>query len=141
MNLNSISEKITIGEKVVLERELFINGEIGQSVELGFTCGQCGHQNAVKLIPYESGFPVFQLYHEQQVLSEEDLLKYKMAGKTSRDRIYLGKITVDDLPALYFGTECSACTSKYIGLFGFGEKQPGLEILKISGIWNYKTSV
>jgi len=45
---------------------------------------------------------------------------------------------VDDLPTLYFGTACKTCHSKYICVFGYGEKQPGLTVLTISGIWKYK---
>jgi len=137
MNLYPISEKIIIGKKAVLEKDLFINEEIGRSAEVRFTCCQCGNRNVIVLTPYESGFPVLQLYEHEDVLSGNDLLKNGMAEETAQDRLFLGKITVNNLPALYFGTSCTACSSAYIVVFGYGEKQPGLEMLKISGIWNY----
>ncbi|KAA0125994.1 hypothetical protein FY557_19675 [Chryseobacterium sp. SN22] len=137
MNLYPISEKITVGKKAALEKDLFINEEIGRSAEIPFTCCQCGNGNTILLTPYESGFPVLPLYDQGKVLSENELINNGMAEETSQDRLYLGKLTVNDLPTLYFGTECRSCASKYIGIFGYGEKQPGLEMLKISGIWNY----
>ncbi len=137
MILYPISEKITVGTKAALEKELFINEEIGRSAEIQFTCCQCGNGNVIHLTPYESGFPVLQLYDQGKVLSEIDLLKNGMAEETSQDRRYLGKMTVDSLPTLYFGTDCQVCASKYIGIFSYGEQQPGLEMLKVSGIWNY----
>jgi hypothetical protein len=141
MNLYPISEKIIVGKKAVLDKERFINEEIGRLAEVRFACCQCGNRNTVELKPYESGFPVLQLYEHEKVLSGNDLLKNGMAETTSPERLYLGKITVNDLPTLYFGTGCLICSSKYIGIFSYGEKQPGLEILKISGIWNYTTAV
>ncbi|GEN74361.1 hypothetical protein [Chryseobacterium hagamense] len=141
MSLYPISEKIAVGKKVATEKEIFVNEEIGRSAEIRFTCCQCGNGNTLRLTPYESGFPVLHLYEHEKVLSGNDLLKNGMAGKTSPDRLYLGKITVDNLPTLYFGTDCMKCASKYIGIFGYGEKQPGLEMLEISGIWNYTSAV
>jgi len=141
MNLYPITEKIIIGNRAVLEKELFINEEIGRSAGVQFTCCRCENRNTVELTPYESGFPVLQLYDKGKVLSENDLLKNGMAEATSQDRLYLGKMTVSNLPTSYFGANCRSCASKYIGIFSYGEKQPGLEMLKISGIWNYSTSV
>lgn len=134
-----ITEKIIIGKKAMLEKDSFINEKIGLSAEVKFTCSECGHKNSVSIRPYESGFPVFQLYHENKVLSKHDLLNNGMAEETSSYMLHLGEITVNDRPTLYFGTGCPFCDSKYIGVFSYGEKQPGLEVLSVSGIWNYTT--
>ncbi|WP_294296356.1 hypothetical protein [uncultured Chryseobacterium sp.] len=134
-----ITERIIVGKKATLEKDSFINEEIGSSAAIKFVCCQCGHLNSVKIIPYESGFPAFQLYDQDKVLSKNELLKNKMTENTSSYMLHLGEVTVDDMPALYFGIGCSTCIAKYIGIFGYAEKQPGLEMLKVSGIWNYTT--
>ncbi|GAA5089095.1 hypothetical protein GCM10023210_13480 [Chryseobacterium ginsengisoli] len=134
----SISKKITIGKQVSIAKNSFINNEIYPFVEIGFSCCNCGHENSVIIKPYESGFPIFQIYDEDKVLSKNELLESKLVSETNYNANYLGELTVNNLATLYFGTDCSSCHLKYIGVFSFGEKQPGLEILTVSGIWNYK---
>ncbi|HAO27052.1 MAG TPA: hypothetical protein DCQ68_03915, partial [Chryseobacterium indologenes] len=108
------------------------------SVVTQFICCDCNHENSIEIIPYTSGFPIFQIYDRDHVLSKSELLNNKMVSETSPRMIHFGEVTVDDLPSLYFGTACKTCHSKYICVFGYGEKQPGLTILNISGIWKYK---
>lgn len=134
----SISEKISITEKVFVEKSTFINDETLPSAITTFTCCHCGNKNTIAITPYESGFPILQLYHEDKVLSKDELLKHKIANGTSQRMLHFGELTVNDLPTLYFGTDCTSCHSKYIGVFSYGEKQPGLMILTISGIWKYE---
>ena len=134
----SISKKITIGKQASVAKNSFINDEIYPFAEIGFSCCNCGHKISVEIKPYESGFPIFQIYNEDKVLSKNELLKNEMVFETSYNVTYLGDLTVNNLPTLYFGTDCSSCHSKYIGVFSFGEKQPGLEILTVSGIWSYE---
>ncbi|MDR6514453.1 hypothetical protein [Chryseobacterium camelliae] len=135
--MNSIQKEIIIGKKVEITKSSFVNEEIASSAEVKFTCCQCSHLNSVIIKPYESGFPIFQLYHENRVLSRNELLKNDMARKTSYHMLHLGEITVNDLPTLYLSTDCKNCSEKYLVIFSYGEKQPGLEILQLSGIWNY----
>ncbi|WP_228720105.1 hypothetical protein [Chryseobacterium panacisoli] len=115
-----------------------MNDEALPSAITTFTCCNCGHENTAEIKPYESGFPIFQLYNEDKVLSKSELLKHGMVSETSQRMLHFGELTVNDQPTLYFGTDCPACHSKYIGVFSYGEKQPGLSILSISGIWKYE---
>ncbi|MFX9397350.1 hypothetical protein ABTO25_20245, partial [Acinetobacter baumannii] len=80
---------------------------------------------------------VFQLYHENKILSINDLLKNSMIKETQKNMLHVGEFTFNDLPTLYFGTDCESCGTKYIVIFSYGEKQPELEILSVSGIWEY----
>ena len=133
----SISKKISIGKQVSIAKNSFINDEIYPSVEIRFSCCNCGYENSVVIKPYESGFPIFQIYDENKILSKNEMLENKLVSETSYNANYLGELTVNNLATLYFGSDCVSCQSKYIGVFSFGEKQPGLEILTVSGIWNY----
>ena len=134
----SVSEKINIEKQVSVEKNSFSNEEIALSAEAKFKCCSCGQENAVKIIPYESGFPIFQLYHEEKILSKNELLKNRIVSETAGNRLHFGELTVNNLPTLYFGTDCRFCGSTYICVFSFGEKQPGLTLLTISGVWKYK---
>lgn len=134
----SISKKINIGKKAVLAKDRFVNDEAIPAATTQFTCCNCHHENTVKISPYQSGFPIIQVYHEDNIIPKSELLKNGMVVATSQRMIHLGELTVNDLPTLYFGTDCSSCKSKYICVFSYGERQPGLEILQISGIWEYQ---
>lgn len=136
----SLSSKIGILKRAEISKAKFINDQIGQMVITEFTCCSCGHQNKIELIPYESGFPIIQLYSDAKVLNEGELLENKMLTKTTPWMQHLGELTFNDLPTLYFGTECENCNSKFMGIFCYGEKQPGLTILEISGVWEYITN-
>ncbi|WP_061084502.1 hypothetical protein [Chryseobacterium indologenes] len=134
----SISKNISLGKKALVAKNVFTNEETSPSVVTQFICCDCNHENSIEIIPYTSGFPIFQIYDRDHVLSKSELLNNKMVSETSPRMIHFGEVTVDDLPSLYFGTACKTCHSKYICVFGYGEKQPGLTILNISGIWKYK---
>ncbi|MDN3693257.1 hypothetical protein QWZ06_13675 [Chryseobacterium tructae] len=134
----SISKKINIGKKASLQKDRFINNETLPAASAQFTCCECGHENTVEISPYQSGFPIFQIYHENKVLSKPELLKNGMVTETSQRMQYYGELTINDLPTLYFGTRCTSCSTPYFCVFGYGEKQPGLEVLQISGIWEYQ---
>jgi hypothetical protein len=133
----SISKKIFIEKQVSVAKNMFSNAEIGNSAEVKFKCCNCDHENIVKITPYESGFPIFQLYNNEKVLAKNELLKNKIVSETSINLLHFGELTVNDLPTLYFGTDCPSCHSKYICVFSYGEKQPGLTLLTISGVWKY----
>ncbi|KPH14161.1 hypothetical protein [Chryseobacterium sp. ERMR1:04] len=134
----SISKKINILEQALVVKNHLINDEMIPSVVTKFTCCNCSSENTVEIKPYESGFPILQIYIEDKILSKNELLKNKMVTKTSNRMSHLGPLTVNDLPTLYFGTNCSFCFSKYIYIFSYGEKQPGLTLLEISGVWKYE---
>lgn len=136
----SLSGKINIIGKASVEKNVFINDEALPSAITTFTCSHCGNKNRIAIAPYESGFPVLQLYHEDKVVSKNELLNHGMVNGTSQRMFHFGELTVNDLPTLYFGTDCSSCHSRFICLFSYGEKQPGLMILTISGVWNYEES-
>ena len=133
----SISKKINIGKRVSVVKDTFSNDEIAQSADIKFTCCNCGHENKVVITPYETGFPIFQIYNEEKVLSKNELLKNGIVTETFKNMLHFGELTVNNLPTLYFGTNCESCDSKYICVFSYGEKQPGLTLLTVSGVWNY----
>ncbi|GEM_PF-407836 len=134
----SISEKIRISKKALLEKSVFLNNEIIPAAMVKFICCDCSHENRVEIIPHQSGFPVLQIYNEDKVLPKNELLKHEIVTTTSPGMLHFGELTVNQLPTLYFGTHCKTCYSKYICVFGYGEKQPGMTILQISGIWKYE---
>lgn len=134
----SISKKINILEKALVAKSFFSNDEIIPSAVTKFTCCNCGSENLIEIKPYESGFPILQIYSEDKVLSKSELLNNKIVSETSTRMLHFGELTVHDLPTLYFGTDCSSCHSKYICVFSYGEKQPGLTLLEISGVWKYE---
>src|SRR3982750_1347014 len=125
----SISKKIFIEKQVSVVKNKFSNAEITNSAEVKFKCCNCEHENIVTITPYESGFPIFQLYNNEEVFAKNELLKNKIVSETSINLLHFGELTVNDLPTLYFGTDCSSCHSKYICVFSYGEKQPGLTLL------------
>lgn len=134
----SISKKIKIVNKALLQKDRFINDEAIPAAVTQFTCCKCGHENTVEISPYKSGFPIFQIYGEDKVMAKSELLKNQMTSQTSQRMQHYGELTVNDLPTLYFGTSCTSCNANYICIFSYGEKQPSLEILNISGIWEYQ---
>ncbi|WET50075.1 hypothetical protein PYS58_02870 [Chryseobacterium indologenes] len=134
----SISKKIKIVKKALLTKERFINDEAIPAAVTQFSCCECGYENRIEISPYQSGFPILQIYQEDKVLSKSELLKHQMITETSQRMQHYGELTVNDLPTLYFGTRCSSCNTNYICIFSYGEKQPSLEILNISGIWEYQ---
>lgn len=134
----SISKRIKISNKVSVAKDRFINDETVPSAKTQFTCCSCGHENTIEITPYESGFPILQIYNEEKVLSENELLSNKMVTETPQRMQHLGALTVNELPTLYFGTDCSSCHTTYLCIFSYGEKQPGLTVLNISGIWKYE---
>lgn len=133
----SISKKINISKKAVLIKDRFINDETIPAAVTAFTCCDCKHENSIEISPYSSGFPILQIYQGDPVLSKEELLKNGMVSETPNMMAHSGELTVNSLPTLYFGTNCSSCQAKYICIFSYGEWQPGLEILNISGVWKY----
>lgn len=133
----SILKKIFIDKQVAVAKDTFSNAEIGHSAAVKFKCCNCGHENIVKITPYESGFPIFQLYNDEKVLTKNELLSNKMVSETSINLLHFGELTLNNLPTLYFGTDCPSCHAKYICVFSYGEKQPGLTLLAISGVWKY----
>lgn len=134
----SISKKINILKQAPVAKNFFINDEITPTAVTQFTCCDCGHESSIEITPYESGFPIFQIYNEDKVLSKGELLQNKIVSETSNSMLYFGALTVSNLPTLYFGTDCQSCHSKYFCVFSYGEKQPGLTVLQISGIWKYE---
>ncbi|ASK29141.1 hypothetical protein CEY12_03030 [Chryseobacterium sp. T16E-39] len=134
----SISKKINIRKKALVAKTTFTNDEIIPSAVTAFTCCDCSHENAIEIVPYQSGFPILQIYENNKVLSKNELLINAAVTETSQGMSHFGELTVNNLPTLYFGTDCSSCHSKYICVFSYGEKQPGLTILTISGVWKYE---
>ncbi|MFN8438025.1 MAG: hypothetical protein U0V72_10310 [Cytophagales bacterium] len=137
----SISKKISIIGKANLLKNSFCNEEIGQTVVTKFSCCNCGHKNKIEITPYESGFPIFQIYNEEKVLSRSELIEKKVLQETSHWMKHYGELTLNDLPTLYFGIDCESCQSSFIAVFCYGEKQPGLTLLEISGVWQYEIRI
>ncbi|VDH15450.1 Uncharacterised protein [Algoriella xinjiangensis] len=135
--MEKIIHKINILKKVEIFKKIFINDAIDKGIKTEFYCSNCSSQNEINIILYKTGFSFSELY-ETGILDEKDIIEYKMASKTSENYEYLGKYTVNNLPTLYFHIRCNKCLEKYIIIFSYGEKQPGLEVCEISGAWYYK---
>lgn len=138
MEMLQLLEKIKIKRIALVRKNIFKNDQITLSAKTSFVCCNCGNENQIEIIPYISGFPIFQIYNESAVLTKKELLDNKIVATTSLWMLHFGELTVNDLPTLYFGTNCEKCNSNYFCVFCYGEKQPGLTILEISGIWEYK---
>ena len=138
MEMTPILEKIIIIKGALVFKRVFRNDEVTVSAKTSFICCNCSNENQIEIIPYVSGFPIFQIYSEETVLTKKELLENKIVTDTSRWMKHFGELTVNDLPTLYFGTKCKKCNSKYFCVFCYGEKQPGLTLLEISGVWEYK---
>lgn len=138
MKMNSISKKIKIVNRAKVSKDLFITGEIAPHANTEFTCCKCQSKNDLKITPFETGFPILQIYDENKILTKKELLENKMLTETSIWMEHFGELTVNDLPTLYFGTACNNCQTGCICIFGYGEKQPGLTLLQISGVWQYE---
>ncbi|WP_312303620.1 hypothetical protein [Chryseobacterium sp.] len=134
----AISKRINILQKATAAKSTFINDEALPSAATTFTCCDCGQENNLEIIPYHSGFPILQVYQDNKVLSKTDLLSNGMVSETPQMMSHFGELTVHNLPTLYFGTDCISCHTKYICIFSYGEKQPGLTVLNISGVWKYE---
>ncbi|REC42899.1 hypothetical protein [Chryseobacterium pennipullorum] len=136
-----ILKRISITEKAVVAKDSFSNEEISGSAKTSFICCTCGKANPIEIVPYQTGFPIIQIYQEDQVLSKSELVQAGAVRETANNMLHFGALTVSNLPTLYFGTNCSSCHSNYIVVFGYGEKQPGLTVLSISGVWSYREMV
>lgn len=131
-----IDNRIEVKEKVYVTKSTFINEETRPFVNTFFRCSLCNKENYLKIEPYKSGFPIMDLYSENEHFIE-DMLENNMVKETSKYYKHYGEYTVNELPTFYFGLECESCTSKYIVISSFGEKQPSLDICYISGVWKY----
>jgi hypothetical protein len=136
--MKTITSKISICQKVETTKSKFINSEITFPIKSDFKCCNCHFVNNIEIIPYSSGFPIFQLYDDNKILSKEELLENNIVSKTSIWMNHFGELTFNDLPTLYFSIKCQNCDSDYLCVFSCGEKQPGLELLEISGIWEFE---
>lgn len=132
-----IQQKIRITNRAMVDKTTFINDETVPCISTQYTCCHCEKKNVLTITPYESGFPVFKLYHHEEVLSVTTMLEQGMVQTTHHHMLHLGEFTVHNLPTLYGGLTCSQCNTGHIVVFGYGEQQPGLTRLEISGVWEY----
>jgi hypothetical protein len=135
-----INNKIQLQSLSPNTNHVFRNEETNPFVSSSFKCCKCNHENKFKIIPYETGFGFLEIYQDNNVLSKEEILEKKIATETSSWASYLGDLTVNDLATLYFGMACEKCHSNHLIVFCYGEKQPGLVVLEISGVWNFTTN-
>lgn len=133
-----IEHKIKLVQAAATGRNIFHNEETRPEAKTTYHCCRCDHTNVLYITPYGSGFPISDLYEEEgKGTGREALLEHKLLSPTSRWMQHLGPLTVRDLPTLYFGMDCAICHTPHLCIFGYGEQQPGLEILAISGVWQY----
>jgi len=130
-----ISGIVTVKNHAVLERKIFINEQLDPIVNTSFYCNNCNCRNHITIVPYKTGFSFLDLYANNEFLNENEISRNRMATKTSKSALRFGNYTVSNLPTLYFGTKCIECGREYLVVFSYGEKQPGLEICEISGVW------
>lgn len=130
-----ISSKIEIQSLSLNTNRIYRNEETNPFITSVFKCCKCDHENELKITPYETGFGFFEIYKDNLILSKREILENKIATETSNWASHLGELTVHNLPTLYFGILCEKCRSNHLVVFGYGEKQPGLTILEVSGVW------
>lgn len=131
--MEAITTTSRVGDQLLCRPMTFYN-DACYSATTNLQCS-CGNEEQISITPYESGFPLAQLYHYQQFISTSQLLARGMAKETAPFYHHLGAYTVNNLPTFYFKTVCEQCHQKRITVFSFGEQQPGLEVLTISGTW------
>ncbi len=132
-----IFHKIKILKAAIVSENTFRNEQTDPSVQSSFKCCHCSKYNKINIVPYQTGFPFSEIYKNEKVLTAHEILDNGLATKTSDWAVYMGDFTIDNLPTLYFGVDCNFCNAKHIVVFSFGEKQPGLEICEISGVWEF----
>jgi hypothetical protein len=135
-----INTNIRVCHSANISAKKFINEQMDPSANGTFHCCKCSTENSFSITPYETGFSFLELYKNKNLLSDKEIVENKIAEKTSEWASYLGEYTVNDLPTLYFGISCSNCSETHLLVFGCGEKQPGLSICEISGIWSIELS-
>lgn len=126
MNMNKIENNISIRRSADVVKKIFINKELFPKIESFFYCSNCQHKNNLLITPYKTGFPFNRLY-TTGILTQEDIVKYRIAINLAYS-----------LPILYFSTTCEHCQKYFLVVFIFGEKQPGLDICEILGVWEYE---
>ncbi|MCC6702170.1 MAG: hypothetical protein IT221_11645 [Fluviicola sp.] len=131
--MEAITTTSRVGDQLLCRPTVFYN-DACFSAETNLQCS-CGNEEQLSITPYESGFPFAQVYHFQQLISTSQLLARGMAKETAPFYQHFGAYTVNNLPTFYFKTVCDQCHQKRITVFSFGEQQPGLEVLTISGTW------
>lgn len=137
--MTRINDKIVITNLIPNSNRTFSNDEINSFVNHRFKCTTCNCENEFNITPYETGFGFLEIYENGKILTKDEVIKNKIATQTSPWASYLGELTVNDLATLYLSVACKNCKSNYLIVFSFGEKQPGLTLLEISGVWQYKT--
>lgn len=136
----TINDNIHVCQLANISEKKFINEQMNPSANSSFHCCKCSTENSFSITPYETGFPFLELYKNKNLLPEKEIVENKIAEKTSEWASYLGEYTVNDLPTLYSGISCINCSETHLLVFGYGEKQPGLSICEISGIWSIELS-
>lgn len=134
--MERIINKIILLKKIEVFKKIFINNEIDKGIRTQYYCCCCNNKNEINIIPYKTGYPFNEMY-DADLLRIEDIINNKLAERTNKNYEYLGKFTINNLNTLYFSIKCNNCKEKYLVVFSYGEKQPGLEMCQISGIWNY----
>lgn len=124
--MNKIENKICLIRSADVVKKYFINKELIPKVESFFYCSNCQYKNKLSITPYKTGFPFNKLY-TTGILSQEDIVKYRIAVNLAYN-----------LPILYFSITCEYCKKHFLVIFIFGEKQLGLDICEILGVWEYE---
>lgn len=135
--MSKIKNKFQLLKKVNLNKNIFINDELKPFISQSFSCIKCDSEVKMKIIPYQSGYPFFELYRNEY-LSKSQIINDKLAQPASKINCHYGEYLVFDLPTLYNHITCTNCYSNYIMIFGLGESQPSKWVCKISGIWLFK---
>ena len=58
------------------------------SAKTNFICCNCNYENQIEIVPYSSGFPIFQIYNEDSVLTKKELLDNKIVTEKQVDDLY-----------------------------------------------------
>ena len=136
--MQPLHQSIQLQEAIALDKKRFINEEIYPQINQSFTCCVCQNKVNMQIQPFKTGSPLDTLYKGNKVLDTGTLIQHKIITKANHHSKHWGEFLHNDLPTLYFLAHCTNCKAgTYIGFFSYGEKQPGLDILSIAGVWKY----
>lgn len=130
-----VNVPIRLLSQVSLPNHQFINEELWPAAITDFACLICLGRITIEIVPYRTGFD-FQVLHELGYLTEDQIVQANLAKESSKRLNKLGEYLVGNLPTLYFVKACPNCREKYLVVAGCGEKQPGLWLCQISGVWH-----
>ncbi len=135
----TIKAPFHLGKRVLDETDESWASHSANGQQVAYTCSHCHCKNKVYLGLYQTGYLVDQLFRTNTFITRAELIKNEAVRiNSASDSKYLGELSLWRVPALYEQAACECCGQPFIVFFGYGEIQPGREVVQISGIWEVK---